>query len=488
MTKQRRGSSGGTILFISALAVGTGAAFATGAHLRDRIPQRNTVVTPHTQYAQASENGKTAFGGMSLPRRTSDDGAVGMSTFETVYQLVEQNYVDKLPEDRKLSQGAVKGMLSTLNDPSSIFLDKEQHDLVVAEGEGRFAGIGAALQIRPINREGYTEYKIIVVAPVAGSPAEKAGLKSGDVITHVDGKWVLGYDPFLKFNKLAKKIQDRENDADEDEARKELEAAKKRAIGGITLHGAQLALRGDVSTVKKLKLDAAKRTVTVERTGVKEPLKLTMETAGITEVQPVSSKTLTGGVGYVRVSLLTPKAVEEFRSALTTVPTDKGLVLDLRGNSGGGLEAARGIAAAFAPGSPLGFEVGAGGKSVSLKAADAEAPAKQVSKVAVLVDNGTARYAEMLAAALADRGIGTLVGGPTFGGASVQKLYTLADGSGFTLTTGKVISPNRVDWQGKGLVPRVKVAANATDEQVLGKALDLLAGRGQFAATPPRVR
>lgn len=494
MTQRRQRSSGrSSLLFVSALAVGTGAAFATGSHLKQRVPGVETVRASSSQLAEARTKGQP--GGIAIPHSLSNgkkgpDFASGLSTFETVYQLVEQNFVDKLPTNAALSQGTVKGMLATLNDPNSQFLDTAQHNMLLAEAEGKYAGIGAPLHIKSLKRDGYTEYKLVVVAPVPGSPAEKAGLKSGDIITHVDNKWVLGYDPFLKFAKMAKKIQDRDADADEDEARKELEAAKKRALGGITLMGAYRTLRGDQAILKTLKLKPDTRTVTVERAGAKSPIKLTM-TPGITEVrEAVTTKTLPGGVGYIKVRLLTEKSGEAFRTALAQVPTDKGLVLDLRGNPGRQLEPAQQIAGSLLSTGAFGYEISAGGKSVALKTKAAPtAGAKAPRKTVVLVDGGTADTAELLAVSLADQGAATLVGGPTFGDAYVQKLFPLQDGSAFTLTTGKLISPNRTDWQAKGLTPRVAVAATASDAQVLGKALDVLKNTsGQFAVAPERVR
>jgi carboxyl-terminal processing protease len=489
LTRRRRG---GTLVFVSALAVGTGAAFATGAHLKEQLPKSDTARASASQVAQATaraEHGTAGIPTLASPfgGKKGEESQAGLSTFETVYQLVEQNYVDKLPSEQKLSQGAVKGMLATLNDPNSQFLDTEQHQLLVGESEGKYSGIGASLYIKSLKRDGYTEYKIVVVSPAPGSPAEKAGLKPGDVITHVDGKWVLGYDPFLKFTKLAKQIQDRDSDADEDAARKELEAAKKKALGGITLMGAFLTLRGDQKILKTLKLKDDSRSLTVERAGVKEPIKVTL-TPGVTEVaEPVTTKTLDGGVGYIKVALFTSKTGEAFKTALAAVPTDKGLVIDLRDNPGGLLEPAQQIAGALLPTGSLGFEVSTGGKSTALKtiaATGAKAPAKTV----VLVDAGTASTAELLAASLADQNAATLVGGPTFGDAYVQKLFPLGDGSAFTLTTGKFLSPNRTDWQAKGLAPRVTVAANASDEQFIGKALDVLKNSGKLAATPAQVR
>ena len=164
-------------------------------------------------------------------------------------------------------------------------------------------------------------------------------------------------------------------------------------------------------------------------------------------------------------------------------------MLDLRGNPGRQLEPAQQIAGSLLSTGAFGYEIMASGKSVALKTKPTPGGAAKSQKTVVLVDGGTADTAELLAISLADQGAATLVGGPTFGDAYVQKLFPLQDGSAFTLTTGKFISPNRTDWQAKGLTPRVTVAASASDAQVLGKALDVLKNTsGQFAVAPERAR
>ena len=136
----------------------------------------------------------------------------------------------------------------------------------------------------------YTDYKITVVAPLPGSPAEKAGLKPGDIITHVDGKWVLGYDPLLSFVKVAQQFQNRE--VDEKVYEKARTSARDRIAGGIRLHAAEMLLRGDKLLAKTI---AAKESysVTIQRKGQSAPLKV--EITPLTTTAPqVASKALAG--------------------------------------------------------------------------------------------------------------------------------------------------------------------------------------------------
>jgi carboxyl-terminal processing protease len=381
-----------------------------------------------------------------------------------------------------MSHGAIQAMISSLNDPNCYFLEPEQFALLDAEGAGRFSGIGSSLYVRSLKRNGYTDYKIVIVAPLPGSPAEKAGLKPGDVITHVDGKWVLGYDPFLKANKLAERIQAHDTDADEEALRKEVDAARRKAQGGIGLLPAQMVLRGDRKTIAQLKLPADKRTVTVERPGAAQPITVTLDPATI--VAPaLSSRTLSDGIGYVKIPIFTEKTTEEFRTALASLPEDRGLILDLRGNPGGLLDAAMNVEALLSDSGTFGYEVVAGGKQTPLKAATT-ATAGPARKVIVLVNRGTASVAEAVAASLVDQGVATIVGGQTFGDASVQMAYSLPDGSAFVLSTGKMVGPRRTDWSTTGLMPKVAMAQETPDDQVISKAADLLRKGSQMATAP----
>lgn len=499
MTSRRGGAS----LFYPILAAAIGAAFATGYTLRHNATPR-LAVRPATQIAQAG--GHLAYNPFApenflSPARPADGemlraaiGALGNSppagdgmersrrTFDTVYNLVRQYYVDRLPSDRKMSYGAIRSMLSSLNDPNCYFLEPEQYALLEAEAQGRYPGIGISFNVRPQKRDGYTEHKIVVVSALPNSPAANAGLKSGDVITHIDGKWVLGYDPFLQANKLAAKL-DSPIASQEDEAafRKEADSARKRFSGGISLFAAQMALRGDRKTITDCKLPTEKRVLTIERSGVKEPLTIEM-VPNATEVASLEVKTLATGESYIRVPAFTTKTAAEFKHALEGLPKNGGLVLDLRGNAGGVLDAALEVEGLLTPAGVRGAfvqQIAFGGKQIPVKAKDGKASRRPI---AVLVNNGTASVAEALAASLADKGIATLVGGKTFGDGMMQAAYTLPDGAAFVLTVGKMISPSKhTDWSGIGLIPEVQIAATLGEEQVLARAVEALKHRSQVA-------
>jgi carboxyl-terminal processing protease len=295
-------------------------------------------------------------------------------------------------------------------------------------------------------------------------------MKSGDTITHIDGKWVLGADPFLKANKLYQKLNSRDK-SDEDAFRKEYEEAKKRVLGGVGLLPAQMLLR---------KGTTEKRVLTVQRPGAAAPLKISLTNA-LTQVAPVTTSAAPNGKAtVVKISLFTEKTAGEVRTALAKVPKGQGVVLDLRGNPGGDVTDAGTVGGLLAPNQPFALQIGAGGKRTKLAGSAGDLPKHPL---VVLVDKGTARGAEALAASLQDSGSATLVGGRTFGDGMSRSLYKLRDGSGFVLTTGKLISPKGYDWQlANGLVPRVALLPGMTEDQIVAKAVAVLQNPPQNVA------
>ncbi len=473
----------------------TGAAAWLGSGARQRAGVRMAVQP--TRLAQARDrdgDGVPYALGMESkpPAKVNEAGAdwdEAEQTFDTVYGLVKQYYVDKLPSDHAMTHGAIRSLLASLNDPNCYFLDKTQMQLLTDEGQGRFAGIGAALSVRAQKKDGYTEHKIVVVSALPGSPAAGAGLLPGDVITHVGGKWVLGFDPYLRANRLAQQVQARGDAAEENDAViKEVRSAQRKANGGIALLDAMQVLRGDKTVLPKVKLPSDEVTLTVARAGVATPLKLTLmpSVTDVNQTAPVAARVLDGdGAAYVRVPVFTQKSAEDFRRALDSLPVtsrDRGIVLDLRGNPGGDLQAALDLGASLAPGT-MGTQVMTGGRTKALRSEKAGS-AQTVPRrpVALLVDKGTANVAEALAAALVDKGVGTLVGGRTFGDASLQTAFELPDGSAFVLVTGRMQGP-RTRWAGAGLAPSVAVA-NLTEELLLRRAAEALRAAPRIAARP----
>ncbi len=449
----------------------TGIAFSAGRTLRGEpkvptVPTRVAMETP-------LEGARVAEGaGASLPLTGAEFPAgkqVGFSPYETVYALLREHYVDTLPSDTKLAQGAVKAMLASLEDPNAYFVEAGQRALLENEGKGVFAGIGAALSVRGRKQDGYTEYKVHVVSPLPGSPAERAGLRAGDIVVRVDGRWVLGYNPMLTYTKVLQRWQDR--DITDEEVEKVRVATKDKIAGGMPFHEAEMLLRGDTSGLKgQAAKDIAKKSawvLTIERRGVQATVTVQ---PGITKVSEVVARPLDGGAGYLRIPYFSDDTAASVRKAVAGLPSG-GLVVDLRGNPGGSLEAGQAVAGALLGKGGFAQELGPKARRTVLNATGDPA---RTGPLTVLVDRGTASVAEAFAASVVERGAGTTVGSATFGDALVQALYTLDDGSGFTLSVGTLAGPKGARWAGTGLVPKVSIAPGTPEDKVLARAVAAL--------------
>lgn len=455
-------------------------AFAAGSYLGPPRPVGHNLyhppvaAAPRSPLVLASTGRPVAVAAAGAGERgpdgdPSDDftGQGADATFENVYRLVKARFVDPLPTDTKMAHGAAAAMIASLQDPDSRFLEAPEVAELGDEAKGIYHGIGAALAVKRVPHAktaglpAYTEYRLVVVAPVPGSPAEKAGLQPGDVIASINGVWVYNDRFVYDQTKALKALQD-----DAPAFNKTVTALQKKIDNSVSLNDAQTKLQ-----------DPAAKTValSVVRAG-RQPLTLTLDTSAPTTVTPIVSRSLPGGIGYIRIVQFTPGADKDFAAALAGFGTDaKGLVLDLR-NTLGGLRAQTDVEAAIAAkltaAPALGY-VETKGKKVQPITITADAPIAY--PIAVLVNGGTDNTAELLAAALQSKGA-KLVGSKTFGDAGDVKLITLRDGSGFTMTVGKLMTATRGQFGGVGVKPDVLVPNTAGDEP-LNRAIGVLSGR-----------
>ncbi|HSR64184.1 MAG TPA: S41 family peptidase, partial [Xanthomonadaceae bacterium] len=319
-----------------------------------------------------------------------------------VYNAVKQAYVDPV-DDRKLMQSAIKGLLLDL-DPHSEYLEKTDAQAFDEETSGAYDGIGVEVQPMP-------DGTIKIVSPIDDTPAAHAGLKSGDVITAIDGKPVTGSN----------------DDAN--------------------------PLRGK---------PGSKVVLTLQREGVAKPFDVTLVRETI-RVASVRGRMLEPGLGYIRVAAFQAETAADFEQALDRLQAQgggklRGLVLDLRSNPGGLLVSAVQIADDLLD---RGSIVSTRGR---IPMSDSEFSATPGDRLAgaplvVLVDAGSASAAEVLAGALADNHRARVVGSRTFGKGSVQTLLPLDNGDSVKLTPARYYPPSGKSIQARGIEPDVVLHA-----------------------------
>ncbi len=467
------------VLTVGALTAG---AFAAGSYLGPSRPAGHNLYrptappAPRSPLVLASTGRPVSVAANGVGERGADGdpsdeftGKAGPgATFDNVYQLLKARYVDPLPDDTKFAHGAAAAMIASLQDPDSRFMEAGEVAELGHEAKGTYHGVGAALAVKRFphaktaDLPAYTEYRLVVIAPVPGSPAEKAGIQPGDVITAINGVWVYNDRFVYDQTKALKALQD-----DAPAFNKTVTALQKKIDNSVSLNDAQTKLD-----------DAAAKTITlsVTRAGAPQPLTLTLDTSAPTTVSPILSRSLPGGIGYIKIAQFTPGADKDFAAALAGFGTDpKGLVLDLR-NTLGGLRAQADVEAAIAAkltAAPVLGYIETKGKKVQPITLTPDAPV--TFPIAVLVNAGTDNTAELLAAALQSKGA-KLIGGRTFGDAGDVKLITLRDGSGFTMTIGKLLTAKRGQFGGVGLKPDVLVPDMAGDD-LLNRAVGVLSGR-----------
>ncbi len=317
---------------------------------------------------------------------SSRDLYADLDLFVDVLDKVEQNYVDPV-KPQKLVQGALQGLTRQL-DPFSQYLDEKSFDNLQTVTRGEFGGIGVLVVVR--------DRYPTVVSPIEGTPAWKAGLKAGDVITHIDGT----------------------------------------SAAGLSTEEVAAHLRGAPGT---------KVALTWTREGESEPLKATLERGQI-EVRPVPySFVLDRGVGYVRLASFSEKTAAEVREAVERLRADgaHSLVLDLRGNPGGLLDQAVGVTEQFVPRGKMVVYTHGRMKNRDQRYYAGDAHPEVEWPMAVLVDQGSASAAEIVAGALQDLDRAVVIGHTSFGKGSVQDVFPLrGERAALKLTTALYYSPS----------------------------------------------
>jgi carboxyl-terminal processing protease len=302
--------------------------------------------------------------------------------FSQVYNVVEQNYAESVNPDKAIYNGAIPGMLRVL-DPHSNFFDPKSYSLLREEQRGKYYGVG--MQVGPRNN------KVIVIAPFAGAPAYRVGIRPGDVIIAVDGK------PTDNMN---------------------------------TSDVAEL-LKGPRGTTVK---------ITVLREGSEKPLDFSVVRDEIPRYSVDVHFMIRPGIGYIHVSGFQETTDQEVSQALDELGDIKGLILDLRQNPGGLLSEGVGVADKFLKKGQV--IVSHHGRNSPEKIYRAAHGSNKDYPLVVLVNRGTASAAEIVSGAIQDHDRGLIVGETTFGKGLVQTVYPLSENTGLALTTAKYYTPS----------------------------------------------
>jgi len=299
-----------------------------------------------------------------------------------VYSVIEQNYAVKVDADKAIYDGAIPGMLRVL-DPHSNFFDPKQYSALQEEQRGRYYGVG--MQVGPRNN------KVIVIAPFAGAPAYRAGIRPGDIIVSIDGK--------PTDNMTTSEVAD-----------------KLKGPKGTTVH------------------------IAVMREGSTKPVEFAVMRDEIPRHSVDLHFVIRPGIGYLHISGFQETTDSETSQALEQLGDLKGLVLDLRNNPGGLLSEGVGVADKFLrKGQVIVSHHGRNSPEKVYRAAHGSA---RDYPIVVLVNHGTASAAEIVSGALQDHDRALIAGESTFGKGLVQTVYRLSENTGLALTTAKYYTPS----------------------------------------------
>ena len=331
------------------------------------------------------------------------------ASFRSVLDLVGKNYVEEKDAGYdRLTHAALEGMLHSL-DPHSEFMRADAYRELSEEMNGKFGGIGIQVERR--------NSKVLVIAPIADSPADRAGVQRGDEIVKVEGQSL----EKLSMDKIIER------------------------------------LRGKPGTKVGVMFYRPSKLQIIELT-------LTREAIKVESVR--DAHVLADGIGYIQLTQFSERTGGEFKAALKRLQASgaKALILDLRNNPGGLLDAAVEVAEPFfKPGELIVYTQGRAADSREELRAGSSAGGLNLP-VAVLVNAGTASAAEVVAGALKDTSRAVVVGETTFGKGSVQTVFRLKNGEALRLTTARYYTPGGVSIHEKGIEPQVPVAVSLEDE------------------------
>lgn len=318
----------------------------------------------------------------AAPANGDNDMRDSVHNFAQVYSVIEQNYAEKLDADKAIYDGAIPGMLRVL-DPHSNFFDPKQYSALQEEQRGRYYGVG--MQVGPRNN------KVIVIAPFAGAPAYRAGIRPGDIIVAIDSK----------------------------------------PTDNMTTSDVADLLKGPKGTTVH---------IAILREGNTKPLDFAVMRDEIPRYSVDLHFLIRPGIGYLHISGFQETTEAETAAALDEMGEMKGLILDLRNNPGGLLSEGVGVADKFLKKGQI--IVSHHGRNSPEKIYRAARGSLKDYPIVVLVNHGTASAAEIVSGAIQDHDRGLIAGETTFGKGLVQTVYRLSENTGLALTTAKYYTPS----------------------------------------------
>ncbi len=360
--------------------------------------------------------------------------------FWDAYHAIRDRYAGDDVSRDTVVQGAIRGMIASLGDPYSAYLTSEEYRQSLLGISGQFEGIGAEIAGQGVDgKEGCSPLgatcRLVITKPLVGSPAEKAGVEVGDIVLDVDGA----------------------------------------PLDGLTVDAARDRIRGPKGSVVTLTLVRGSAT----------PIKLAI-TRDVVQTQEVETRTLaSGSIGYIRLAGFSDAAADDVVTALKAdlAAGRTKLILDLRGNPGGLVTAARKIASQFIASGPVFWEQDSKGQQVATNTlGDGVATTPDIRLVA-LIDGGSASASEIVAAALQDTKRAELIGQQSFGKGTVQQWQELGGAGGaFKLTIARWLTPEKRWIHGVGLTPDVVVTPPSPlpvgSDPTLDKAVEVLGAQG----------
>ncbi len=371
---------------------------------------------------------------------TPGDEGMAFQPFWDTYHTIQDRYAGSEVDREAVVQGAIRGMIDSLEDPYSSYLTSDQYQSSLQGISGQFEGIGAEIATQASDgTQGCATLgptcRLVIIAPIGGSPAEKAGLLPGDLVLATDGV----------------------------------------PLDGLTVDAARERMRGPKDTSVELSIQR----------GGDHPFELRVVRDVIQEREVESRELVDGRVGYLRLEGFSDQAAADLATAVKA-HVEAGrrmLILDLRGNPGGYVTAARAVSSQFIASGPIFWEEDAKGGRIATEAMPGGYATDPAIRVVCLIDRGSASASEIVAAALQDSGRATLVGQRSFGKGSVQQWQELAgEGGAFRLTIAKWLTPDTRWIHNIGIEPDVTVEVPATlgpgEDPILAKALDVV-GAGE---------